>query len=102
MVSRKIYHIYCHTDSRLSRFQSVRGNTAVQSGIKQLALVVSLSATPAVSGGLVFAIGYASPFLILDSVSSAVGAGLLYTVEADTTVSKLYVVMYQSCVGASR
>lgn len=67
----------------------------MQSGIKQLALVVSLSVTSAVSGGLVFAIGYASPFLILGSVFSAIGAGLLYTVEPDTSISKLYVIMWR-------
>lgn len=65
------------TDKCNSRFQAIRSDTAEQSGIHTLAIVLSLVVSSLVAGGAVAAIGYYVPFLVLGSVCMAVGAALL-------------------------
>ena len=73
----------------------MHGDSAVQSGIKQLALVISVSLVTFASTASTAKVGYTNPFLIAETVLSTVGAGLLYTWNPETTLDKLCVV---SCV----
>lgn len=65
-------------------FQAVQGTSAIQSGIKNLPMILSLVIFSLVSGGLVTTIGYYAPFMVLSTVLMSVGAGLLSTFTVDT------------------
>ncbi|KAI9746878.1 MAG: MFS sugar transporter [Lichina confinis] len=69
-------------------FQAIKGVSAVQSGINNLPLILGVVIFSIVSGGVVTAIGYYTPFMIVASVFTAVGAGLLATFEVDTPSPK--------------
>jgi hypothetical protein len=66
-------------------FQSVDGVSPLNSGIRNLPLIVSVSIFTIVSGGLITVTGYWRPILIWASIFSTVGAGLLYTLQVGTT-----------------
>lgn len=65
-------------------FQAVQGTSAIQSGIKNLPMILSLVLFSIVSGGLVTTLGYYAPFMMLSTVLMSVGAGLLSTFTVDT------------------
>jgi hypothetical protein len=66
-------------------FQAIEDITAYESGIRMLPLVLSLVIGSALSGGLVSAAGYYTPFMILGTVLMAGGGGLLTTFSVSTT-----------------
>ena len=65
-------------------FQAIMGVSAVESGIRNLPLMLSLVIASIASGGAVATIGYYTPFLILSTALMSVGAGLLTTFQPDT------------------
>lgn len=69
-------------------FQAIDGNSAVDSGIHLLPMVLSIVVASIITGQLVSRIGYYTPFLIFGVCLSAVGAGLLTTLEVDTSKGK--------------
>lgn len=69
-------------------FQAIKGESAVQSGIDNLPLILSLVIASLVAGGLVVLTGYYVPFLYLGSVCMSVGAGLLMTLKPDSGPAK--------------
>ncbi|KAI1412343.1 MFS general substrate transporter [Hypoxylon sp. FL1857] len=77
-------------------FQAIQGLTAVDSGIRTLPLVISLVVASMSSGVLVYRIGYYTPFMILGVCFMAVGAGMLNTLQIDTSTAKLvgYQILY--------
>ncbi|KAJ6615069.1 MFS transporter [Mycena sp. CBHHK59/15] len=68
-------------------FQAIKGVSAVQSGIDNLPLILSLVVSSILAGGLITQIGYYTPFMILSSVLAAVGTGLLSTLKVDSRSS---------------
>lgn len=62
-------------------FQATRNDSAQDSGIKNLPLVLGASLFTIVSGILITATGYYIPWMILGSVLSAIACGLLYTLD---------------------
>jgi hypothetical protein len=66
-------------------FQAIEDVTAYESGIRMLPLVLALVIGSAMSGGLVSAAGYYTPFMILGTVLMAIGGGLLTTFHVETT-----------------
>lgn len=65
-------------------FQTVKGNSAQDSGIRTLPLIVS-AGVMAVFGAIGFGIsGYPTPFLVVGAILISVGAGMLYTLNLDT------------------
>ncbi|KAK2599030.1 hypothetical protein QQS21_005496 [Conoideocrella luteorostrata] len=66
-------------------FQAIQGTTAIQSGIKNLPMILSLVIFSLVSGGLVSTVGYYTPFMIVSTVLMSVGAGMLATFTVDTS-----------------
>ncbi|KAH8693846.1 major facilitator superfamily transporter [Talaromyces proteolyticus] len=60
-------------------FQAVEGVSAEESGIRYLALVLSLVVTIFLGGWAVTKVGYFQPFMLLGSALLATGAGLLST-----------------------
>jgi len=69
-------------------FQSIKGASAIKSGIMNLPLIISVVILGILAGGLVTACGYYTPFMIASSIIMTVGAGLLSTLEVDSNHSK--------------
>ncbi|KAK9797632.1 putative Major facilitator superfamily (MFS) profile domain-containing protein [Seiridium cardinale] len=84
-------------------FQAVQGLTAVDSGIRTLPLVISLVAASMSSGFLIHRIGYYTPLMIIGICFMSVGAGLLNTLQINTSAPKLvgYQILYGFGLGAT-
>lgn len=84
-------------------FQAIKGVSAMKSGVMNLAMVLGMVVGSIFGGVLITAVGYYTPFLIISSVLSAVGAGLLgtFTVHAGHSKWIGYQVLYGLGVGIS-
>ncbi|KAK9778377.1 putative Efflux pump [Seiridium cardinale] len=58
-------------------FQAVQGVSAVDSGIRNLPMLLSVVIASIFSGGLVTVLGYYAPFMIAGTILMSIGAGLL-------------------------
>jgi MFS family permease len=65
-------------------FQAIKGTSAVESGIRNLPMILGLVITSIASGIIITLLGYYTPFMILSSVLMAIGAGLLSTWKVGT------------------
>ncbi|KAJ7836165.1 major facilitator superfamily domain-containing protein, partial [Mycena leptocephala] len=78
----------CFSGSFITRlpiyFQAIKGVSAVASGIHNLPLVLSVVTSSLIAGGIITAIGYYTPFMILASILTSVGADLLSTFTVHT------------------
>jgi len=84
-------------------FQAIDGNSAVQSGIHTLPMVLALVFASILTGILTSRIGYYVPFLIFGICITSVGAGLLTTLGIHTAVGQWvgYQILYGYGVGSS-
>lgn len=82
-------------------FQAIQGVSAVESGIRTLPLVLSMTVFAGVTGGIITRIGYYTPVMLVGTSVMAVGAGLLTTLKVDTGTSKWvgYQVIYGMGMG---
>ncbi|CAJ2500864.1 Uu.00g037170.m01.CDS01 [Anthostomella pinea] len=82
-------------------FQAVQGASAVDSGIRNLPMLISVVVLSILSGGLISTFGYYAPFMILGSVLTAIGGGLLTTFSPSTPspVWIGYQILYGAGVG---
>lgn len=69
-------------------FQSIKGVSASESGIRTLPLMISMVTGSITSGTLNTKIGYYTPLAIIGTCLMCVGNGLLTTFEVDTGVGK--------------
>ncbi|KAJ9650640.1 hypothetical protein H2198_010062 [Neophaeococcomyces mojaviensis] len=69
-------------------FQATRNDSAQDSGIKNLPLVLGASIFTVASGGIITVWGHYVPIMVLGSVISAIGCGLLYTLEIDSNTGE--------------
>ena len=60
-------------------FQAVKGVSAVESGIRNLPLILGVVFSSIITGGLVTVIGYYTPFMLASSVVMSIASGLLTT-----------------------
>ncbi|KAH6660659.1 putative efflux pump [Truncatella angustata] len=65
-------------------FQAVQGVSAVNSGIRNLPMLLAVVVASIFAGGMVTALGYYAPFMIAGTVLMSVGAGLLSTFSPST------------------
>ncbi|GFF30035.1 putative HC-toxin efflux carrier TOXA [Aspergillus udagawae] len=79
-------------------FQSVKGSSAMKSGIQLLPLMLATVVSSVVMGGAVTAVGYYTPFLIGSTAIAAIGAGLITMYEIDISTGKW--IGYQIVLGA--
>jgi MFS transporter, DHA2 family, glioxin efflux transporter len=78
-------------------FQSTRGVSAAHSGIDNLPLLLGATLFTITSGVLITTFGYYIPLMIIGSAVSAVGAGLIYTLDIHSPSSKW--IPYQAVLG---
>lgn len=69
-------------------FQAIQGISAVDSGIHLLPVMMSIVTASIMTGLLVSRIGYYTPFMIFGVCLTAVGAGLLTTLQIGTSKGK--------------
>ncbi|KAK8022522.1 Bcmfs1 [Apiospora rasikravindrae] len=69
-------------------FQAVRGVSAVSSGIWLIPVILSLTITQIVVGGLITATGIHNPFLILGPAVAAVGSGLFMLLDQQSSAGR--------------
>ncbi|KAH8815363.1 DHA14-like major facilitator [Xylogone sp. PMI_703] len=78
-------------------FQSVKGASAVKSGIMNLPLLLVMVLISILAGGLVSAFGYYTPLMIASSIIVSIGMGLTTTFKPDTGHAKW--IGYQALTG---
>jgi hypothetical protein len=78
-------------------FQAIEGDSAIESGIRVLPMIIALLVSSIIAGGTVSALGYYTPMLIACSVTMSVGAGLMTMFKVDT--SKAIWIGYQVIFG---
>lgn len=79
-------------------FQSIRGSSAIQSGIQLLPMLLGLVISSTIVGGLITKLGYYTPFLIGSTAIFAIGSGLVTTYSAEMSNARW--IGYQVLVGA--
>ncbi|KAK4698066.1 MFS transporter, DHA2 family, glioxin efflux transporter, partial [Lecanoromycetidae sp. Uapishka_2] len=65
-------------------FQAIKGVSAVESGIRNLPMILGLVIMSIAAGIAITTFGYYTPFMILSSVLMAIGAGLISTWKVST------------------
>lgn len=65
-------------------FQAVKGSSAVNSGIMNLPMLISVVLFSLVAGITVSILGYYTPFMLLSTVLMSIGYGLISTFQPDT------------------
>ncbi|KAJ3578724.1 hypothetical protein NPX13_g1837 [Xylaria arbuscula] len=83
-------------------FQAVQGVSAVNSGIRNLPLLLAVVVTSIISGGLITTFGYYTPFMIFGTIIGSIGAGLLttWTPSISTGVWIGYQILFGIGIGA--
>ncbi|KAJ5293876.1 hypothetical protein N7508_008697 [Penicillium antarcticum] len=79
-------------------FQAVKGASAVNSGIMNLPMLISVVVLSVLSGIIVTIVGYYAPFMILGTIMIAIGYGLMTKFHPDTP--KSIWIGYQIIAGA--
>ncbi|KAF4312510.1 Tetracycline resistance protein TetB/drug resistance transporter [Botryosphaeria dothidea] len=69
-------------------FQAIKQASAARSGVMNLPMVLSVVVISVLAGGMISAWGYYTPFMLLCAAVSAIGAGLLTTLEPNTPSPK--------------
>ncbi|PLB50138.1 putative MFS aflatoxin efflux pump [Aspergillus steynii IBT 23096] len=84
-------------------FQSITGVSAMESGIRLLPLMLSMVLASIVGGLMTQKTGYYTPFAIAGSCIMTIGAGLLTTLQVDTSEGKWigYQILYGFGMGLS-
>lgn len=72
----------------LNRFQAIKNDTPEESGLHILPSVLSLTAFALTAGGLVNKFGYYVPWLILGSILTSIGAGLVSTLNPNSSIGE--------------
>ncbi|KAL8644788.1 MAG: hypothetical protein Q9226_007592 [Calogaya cf. arnoldii] len=79
-------------------FQAIDNASPIDSGLRNLPLVLTTGVCVMIGGGLVGKIGYFQPFLILGAILATIGAGLMYTLDIDSSAGAY--IGYQIIFGA--
>lgn len=71
-------------------FQFARNDSAVEAGVRLLPLICLLVFATMLNGALMSKFGYYMPWYLVGGCIALIGSALMYTVELDTSVSKIY------------
>ena len=77
-----------HPDYLPIYFQSISGVSAADSGVRNLPFILGIALFTVFSGGFVTATGHYTGLMVLGSVLSTVGAGLIYTLDIGSPSSQ--------------
>jgi hypothetical protein len=82
-------------------FQSIDNRSAINSGVLNLPMVISLAMGSTISGIVVSKTGHAAPFMVFGTVVATIATGLMYTFDIGTGVEKWigYQILYGLSVG---
>lgn len=80
-------------------FQSIFNDSPITSGVKMLALIIPLTIAAIIQGPALIKVGIVPLFWIVGGVLGAIGCGLFYTMDQDTSTGKW--IGYQIIVGVS-
>ncbi|PGH01262.1 hypothetical protein GX51_05317 [Blastomyces parvus] len=69
-------------------FQAIHGLSPQDSGIRTIPVILATSATSLISSFVISRVGIYQPFLIAGGALAAIGAGLIYTFDLDTSLGK--------------
>ncbi|OJJ49842.1 hypothetical protein ASPZODRAFT_139197 [Penicilliopsis zonata CBS 506.65] len=69
-------------------FQSIQGVSASESGVRNIPLILSVSIFSIVSGALITIFGHFVYLMIISSVITSIGCGLIYTLDTTTGSGK--------------
>lgn len=69
-------------------FQAVRGVSAISSGVRLIPVILGLTITQIVVGGLITVTGIHNPFLILGPAIAAVGSGLFMLLDEESSTGQ--------------
>jgi hypothetical protein len=78
-------------------FQSIHNASPINSGVRTLALIIPLTLSAIIQGFALSKIGIVPLFWIVGGAIATIGAGLFYTMDADTSAGKW--IGYQILVG---
>jgi MFS family permease len=78
-------------------FQSIDKASPLNSGVRNIAMIVSVSLFTILSGALITVFGRYKPLILVSSMLATVGAGLIYTLDIGTSPSRI--VGYQIIAG---
>lgn len=81
-------------------FQSVRGTTASQSGIRTLPYLMTLLLSPMISGSLITLVGYYVPFMWAGSALITIGSVLLFRLTTNSSAGQLIGYQFLAAFGA--
>ncbi|KAL9039546.1 MAG: hypothetical protein Q9180_002465 [Flavoplaca navasiana] len=79
-------------------FQAIDNASPIDSGIRNLPLVLTTGVCVMIGGGLVGKVGYFQPFLIVGAILATIGAGLMYTLDIGSSAGAY--IGYQIVFGA--
>ncbi|GME30030.1 MFS general substrate transporter [Neofusicoccum parvum] len=80
--------VYAHFYYLPFYFQAVKGTSAMASGIRTVPYIVSITVAAVIVGVSLTFIGYYTPFTWFGASAFTVGAGLMYTLQVETTSSR--------------
>ncbi|RYP42279.1 hypothetical protein DL767_000443 [Monosporascus sp. MG133] len=80
-------------------FQSVKGASAIESGVDNLPILIAVAIFAVAGGVFVSKTGHPTPSMFAGAAVGTVGCGLLYTLEIDTPAGKW--IGYQIITGAA-
>ena len=80
--------LYSHIYFLPFYFQAVKGTTAEGSGIRTIPYLVSITLSSIAVGGSITTFGWYAPFMWIGSAVYTVGAGLLYTLQVNTSTGR--------------
>jgi MFS family permease len=69
-------------------FQSIDNTSPIQSGVRNLPLILAVTLATIVSGGFISATGIATPLMVGSAAVATIAAGLLYTIDIGTGSGK--------------
>lgn len=69
-------------------FQSIDNVSPIQSGVRNLPLILTVTIGVILSGAIVSKSGIATPFMVVGATLATIGTGLLYTLGIGTSTSK--------------
>ncbi|CAG7933235.1 unnamed protein product [Penicillium olsonii] len=80
-------------------FQATKDKSATDSGIANLPSLISMVLFAIIGGILASVVGYYTPFLLISSVITSIGAGLLSTLKVDSTIGYWFGYQVLMCAG---